>query len=108
MTTGFAGEAVSVDRALLERLVSAAADRVDAEASRRDSMGESALTATARELLAAHVLREELQALNRQRIAAGEVPFGSTEADRYMAAVMSEMWYQGRRDGALEGRPDLG
>jgi pilus assembly protein CpaF len=95
VSTGLAEETVAVDRALVGRLVSAAADRVDAEAVRRDALAEAPLTATARELLAAHVLREELQALNRQRIAAGAVPFGSTEADRYVAAVMSEMWYQG-------------
>jgi pilus assembly protein CpaF len=86
---------VAVDPALVRRLLSAAADRVDGEAARRESVGDEVLTATAREILAGHALREELQVVNRQRITAGEVPFGADEAERYMAAVMSEMWYQG-------------
>lgn len=95
MTAVLGSETVAIDPALVRRLLSASADRVDSEGVRREAVGEAALSATARELLAGHVLREELQAVNRQRIAVGEVPFGSVEAERYMAAVMSEMWYQG-------------
>lgn len=95
MTAVVGQDLVVVDPVLVRRLLSSAADRVDGEAVRRDAVGDPALTPTARELLAGHVLREELQVLNRQRITAGEVPFGAAEADRYMAAVMREMWYQG-------------